>query len=100
MRKAIRYPWLIGAFLALFFSLQSLSIAHAAEHGHEPHDHDGVACVVMVLAEDETALLSTPLVFETIETEFSQPIFAQIKSALYVAPQSRAPPPRAPPSSI
>jgi hypothetical protein len=100
MRKAVLYHWLVRVFLTLFIGLQSLNIAQAAEHASTHHEHDCITCDVTVLAEDETALLSIPLVFETIETEFSQPIFAQIKSALYVAPQSRAPPPRAPPNSI
>lgn len=99
MSKNLVYRWLIGVFLTLFIGLQSYSIAHASEHGDEPHEHDGIACIVTVLVEAEVAILPAPPVFGTVETKLSETVFPGFKSALYLAPQNRAPPPRGPPAT-
>ncbi len=100
VNKAFTYRWLTGAFVALFFVLQSFSLSHASTYGDAPHEHDGVACSVTVLADDQIVILPTAPIFETIDAELSETIYPDFTSALYIRPQSRAPPPRGPPSSI
>lgn len=82
---------------ALFFSVQSQSIAHATAHSDHDHSHDGIACDVTVLVAEKVAL--TPP-----ETE-SAPLHRAVRAS-YIAPRSersnngfnkRAPPPRGPP---
>lgn len=94
------YRWLLGVFIALFFALQSYSLAHASSHSEAPHEHDGIACSVTVLADDNVALLPTVPVFETIFSDTSETVYPDFISVLYVRPQGRAPPPRGPPASI
>ena len=94
------YNWLIGALIALFFAVQSYGVAHASEHSDAPHDHDGVACSVTVIAADDVVIMPPMPVYERILTNtkgFYYPFFI---SAPYTTPQNRAPPPRAPPTSI
>jgi len=88
---------LMVLFTALFFSVQSLSIAHATAHGDHDHSDDGVACEITVLAAEKVAL--TPPLAETA------PLPRIIRASL-VTPRSelinlgfneRAPPPRGPP---
>ena len=100
MSKSLVYRWLIGVFLTLFIGLQSYSIAHASEHGDEPHEHDGIACSVTVLADDHGVVLPTVPVFETVISDIAETAYPDFTSALYIRPQGRAPPPRGPPSSI
>ncbi|WP_026941718.1 hypothetical protein [Hellea balneolensis] len=100
MNKLFSYRWVVGAIIALFFALQSYSISHASTHGDAPHEHDGVACAVTVLSDDQTVIqpeksLAAPLITETRSSDY--PDFT---SAPYVTPQGRAPPPRGPPASI
>lgn len=82
---------------ALFFSVQSLSSAHAAAHGDHDHSHDGIACEITVLAAEKVAL--TPPPAETVP-------LPRLIRASFVTPRSdqinfgfneRAPPPRGPP---
>jgi len=84
----------------LFFIAQSFSTAHASVHGEGPHDHDGVSCAVQILNEDQNVL--TP---QALTSPFDQNIYIEQPETAYVSyplphPQSRAPPPRAPPFSI
>ena len=94
------YHWLLGAFIALFFALQSFSLAHASSYGDVPHEHDGIACSVTVLADEHVAALPTIAVFDTIISGTSETVYPDFISVLYITPQGRAPPPRGPPNSI
>lgn len=87
---------LIGWLLAV----QSFSTAHASVHGDDPHEHDGVACAVLVLGEDELAVLpeiDPPVFISAVPIET---YFAAFTPTLYISPQGRAPPPRAPPVTL
>jgi len=100
VKTGTTYRWLLGAFIALFFAMQSFSLAHASSYGEEHHEHDGIACAVTIVAAEDIAILpslpDTPAILsETFEADY--PDFT---SAAYVKPQSRAPPPRGPPASI
>lgn len=96
----VSYRWLIGAFAALFIFLQSYSVAHAASYGDAPHDHDGIACAVTVLGDDESVILPVPPVFDTLTVEATETIYPEFSSTVYIRPQTRAPPPRGPPPAI
>ena len=100
MSKSLAYRWLIGVFLTLFIGLQSYSIAHASEHGDEPHEHDGVACAVTVISDNHVVVLPPVPVFETVIADASETVYPDFTTALYITPQGRAPPPRGPPKSI
>lgn len=90
----------MGAFIALFFALQSYSLSHATAHGGEPHEHDGIACAVTVIADDHAVIIPSPPIFDTIDIDLSKTVYPDFTSALYIRPQGRAPPPRGPPSDI
>ena len=94
------YRWLMGAFIALFFALQSYSLSHASTYGDAPHEHDGIACSVTVLADDQMVIIPTAPIFDSIEAELSETVYPDFTSALYLKPQGRAPPPRGPPNAI
>ena len=100
MKVNSSYRWLLGAFIVLFFALQSFSLAHATSHGNEPHEHEGIACSITVLADDQMVIMPSPPIFDSLEVELSETVYPGFTSALYLKPQGRAPPPRGPPSSI
>lgn len=84
-------------FAALFLFAQGMAQAHIVEFG-TIHDHDGVACSVSVLGEDQ-ALVPAPI--ETITPpviETPTITLHPTKSVTFAATHpARAPPPRAPP---
>jgi len=100
MSKSLAYRWLVGALIALFFGLQSFSIAHATMHGDDHHEHEGVACAVTVIADNHVIVLPPVPVFETVIADASETVYPDFTTALYITPQTRAPPPRGPPNSI
>lgn len=84
-------------FAVLFLFAQGSAQAHAVEFGTN-HDHDGVACSVSVLGEDQTIVpapleLATVAVSETPVVTLSPTKAVTFKAAY----PCRAPPPRAPP---
>ena len=99
MNKAFSYRWLLGAFVALFFALQSYSISHASTYGDAPHEHDGIACAVTVISDDLAAITIDAPVIERAISNISEPVYPDFTSTLYITPQGRAPPPRGPPAS-
>lgn len=84
-------------FAALLLFAQGMAQAHVVEFGSD-HEHDGVACSVSVLGEDQ-AVAPVPLETETPPVDES-PVVAltPTKSVTFQnAHPCRAPPPRAPP---
>lgn len=84
---------------AVFVWIQAYSLAHAAEHGHEPHDHDGVECELTVFASEDIAILPAP---PEIKHFFS--LWERFASLSYANdswqwPLQRGPPARGPPST-
>jgi len=94
------YHLALTLFAVLFLAAQSFSLAHATVHGDDPHDHEGVACAVTLLAEDGLAVLPDVPVSECWQVPTPAHYKAVYSSAIYVTPQSRAPPPRAPPATL
>ena len=91
----IKALWAV--IIALFFAMQSFSLAHSAEHGGHEHEHDGVACEIMVLPIEQ-AILTPP---HDIAAPSPRPIreTAFFKDGWVYFPHfdGRAPPPRGPP---
>lgn len=85
---------------ALFLLAQGLSYAHAAEHGAD-HDHDGVACAVVVLGEDG-ADLPLPAITQTAPVAQNPQLRLEPTRTVGfdTTPPCRAPPPRAPPTPL
>ena len=89
--------YLGGLILALFVLMQGLAAAHASEHGHDPHEHDGVVCEIALIAE-ETDILLPPVPELPAPASVAEPVPAMsFHSADTPSPRSRAPPGRAPP---
>lgn len=56
-------PWIFALLVAVFFlCARAGSIAHAANYGSAPHNHDGKICVLSVLSteDDEQDDLALP----------------------------------------
>ena len=81
----------------LLLFAQGAAMAHAAEYGELPHDHDGIACDVTLIGEEQDDLLPPaegPAPEITVAESAAQPVYP----TRAVAPAAaRAPPPRAPP---
>ncbi|MEP3891216.1 MAG: hypothetical protein ABJN69_12210 [Hellea sp.] len=100
MKSRFPYHWLVGAFISLFFALQSYSLSHASAYGDAPHEHDGIACSVTVISSDHTVIIPAAPITPTIVSDAPETFYVAFTSARYVSSQSRAPPPRGPPTSI
>lgn len=99
VKNLFSYRWLIGAFIALFFALQSYSLAHASTYGDAPHEHDGVACSVTVIADEHVTIAPSLPAAPLIISDTPETAYPDFTSASFITPQGRAPPPRGPPSS-
>jgi len=82
--------------VAALFLIQSLGLAHAAEHEFETHDHQGVPCLVTTTVGHASDLdLATAQVIPICTASFDRP---EAKMAVALAqprlarPTSRAPP--------
>ena len=94
-----RFPFiktLTVLFAALFLFSQGMAQAHVVEFG-AGHEHDGVACSVSVLGEDQ-AVAPLPLETETVPVDESPVLTLTLtKTVAYKNAHSCRPPPRAPP---
>lgn len=77
--------------------MQSTTLAHATTYTDQPHEHEGISCVIVTVATQAELVLpsgsTVSTVIKTVEsTEFTPP-----KSYQLSLPQGRAPPPRGPP---
>ena len=96
--KTYRYAAILVT--ALFLLLQGASISHAASYGSDPHEHDGVECVLSLQNETQ-AIAPTPIAPAKLPALISSPVivfetyFINAPTRLY---RGREPPPRAPPS--
>lgn len=94
------YIGFVSLIVGLFFAFQISAAAHAIEHGENPHEHDGVSCVVTTLAENDQGVLPVEpeLVALSMPVDFTWiDIFKPIQVQTY---HTRAPPPRGPPTII
>ena len=90
--------WLIACLFALSIWAQGWGAAHAAVHGDEPHEHDGIVCDVGTLAVEEQAVLPAPPAAHILYALPQMAGAAPIEQPLWLAPKGRAPPPRGPPA--
>ncbi len=79
--------------------MQSFSTAHATTYGDQPHEHDGVACAVLAMVEEDLVIAPDAKVPSFIPLTSPAAEFSAFTPVQYLAPQMRAPPPRAPPLS-
>lgn len=95
MRSAYRF--FIAVFAIIFVSVQANAVAHAAQFGDGPHQHDGMVCEVQAISAEQDVI--EPLVAVPSVTHFTTSAFYATPyiSASYVIPPGRAPPPRSPP---
>jgi len=98
VKNLFSYRWLIGAFIALFFALQSYSLSHATSFGDAPHNHDGIDCTMTVIAPEEDISLPAETVQFVIESYSYPTAFSFPVPRPYSTIRTRAPPPRAPPT--
>ena len=97
--KAGPFPFALKVVLAaLIVWLQAFSLAHAAEHGDEPHEHDGVECELTLFTSEDTVILPSG-----VASDFAPPTpaiqvrdFGTLDTRTW--PPERGPPPRGPPS--
>lgn len=92
------YRFALVLLAGWFLTVQSFSAAHATTHAGEPHEHDGLACAVLVLVKDDLAVapefdVPSFIPIAPLASEF--PTYTPVVN--YLAPQMRGPPPRAPP---
>jgi len=85
---------------AIFVWLQAHSLAHAAEHGDEHHEHDGVECELTVFISEDLAILPNPPVELQAPLVHQQSVEDAFLPWQRVWPPERGPPPRGPPSSF
>ncbi len=83
--------------MALFLTGQVVAVAHAAEHGPDPHEHGGIVCSAILNDEQEgivpiACLTASPV----IASVFDGPRSA--RQAPPERPRSVRPPPTGPPS--
>lgn len=81
----------------LFFSVQSLSTAHAAAHGELDHSHEGVACDLTVIAAEKVVLSSPEPETAPLPRVIKARLIAPVSDRITHGFDGRAPPPRAPP---
>lgn len=85
---------------ALFLLLQGASLSHAASYGSDPHEHEGVECVLHQQTETQ-AIVPTPVASPILPALLNSPLaafetdFTDAPARLY---RGREPPPRGPPS--
>ena len=96
MRRA--HNGLIALLIGLFLAFQISASAHATTYGDNPHEHEGVSCVITTLAESDQGILPVEpeIVAERIRVVFVWQ--EKFVSTPIIVNQSRAPPPRGPPS--
>lgn len=85
---------------ALFLLLQGVSLSHAASYGSEPHEHDGVICVVS-LQDEAQAIVPPPVEMPeapALQSRIDAPYEVYFDSAPTRHYRGREPPPRGPPS--
>lgn len=97
MTASRTYRFLLLLLAGWFLAVQSFSAAHAATYGDSPHQHEGVLCAVNIASHDcvapQPAVVQTDYVAFPVKTTFVE----TVRPAPLLAPQLRAPPPRAPP---
>lgn len=93
------YRLAIFALLSVFFAVQSVSVAHAAQHGDDIHEHNGQVCVLAAItAHSVVAVTPAPTVSVIPQTTTPTLYSAVFVDAPRESKQARAPPPRGPPT--
>ena len=98
MRRLFEIRSIATLFALLFLVGQGVAYAHTIEYG-ENHTHDGVACSVSVLGEDDV-VIPVPPETQTLPADHPPVIdFPIIQTVTFQSVNPlRGPPPRAPPA--
>lgn len=100
----LRHLYRFGIMLlaALFFTVQSASIAHAASYGEAQHEHDGQVCVIGIVSGQDDVVVIPDVPQEP--NVFISATASDYSARPYMAPIAqhavRAPPPRGPPFTL
>lgn len=92
------YRLCLGMLALLIMSMQTVSIAHAAQFGDAPHEHNGMVCTMDAIAVSHVAIIPAPVVAVYVPVYVAPVYQTSYISAAYITPQGRAPPPRSPPT--
>ena len=84
--------------LSLFFLIQTMTLAHAAEFNGEPHEHEGVSCTIALIAPEVDAIIPPAPIMSAPEAFKAPIIFTPFISLRHSAHDCRGPPGRAPPT--
>ena len=91
-----RCNWKLYAGIFLFVVGQAFSIAHAAEYGSEPHEHNGVACLAVLhdeLDDDVPAGgLAAPQVYGTTACGMQDASPSSVRHTYALQPPATGPP--------
>ena len=86
--------------IAALLVAQTATLSHAAEHGEEHHEHDGVECQIVVIAAEDNVILPNPPHFGfDFLYAFSADVTKVCKQS-WQWPPERGPPPRSPPFDL
>ncbi|MCI4643708.1 MAG: hypothetical protein MRY64_02875 [Hyphomonadaceae bacterium] len=97
MRALVMFRFLRIALLGLIVWAQAGTLAHAAEHGFEEHDHDGIVCALDALAIHQDQILPPEPVQLDLPPQTTFLPLALPETPAWNWPLQRAPPARAPP---
>ena len=95
----------MGKCLAILMTLvlvtvQTVTMAHAAAYGDEPHDHNGVECMIAKAGDRHDDDLACPPVIEVmILRHVGAATYSFSQQALLIPTVTQSPPGRAPPHS-
>ena len=94
--------WLSRISLALLFGLhvwsQAGALGHAAEHGFENHEHEGIVCQLDAVLIQHQAILPDPPVLVPPRPGLENSAHISAGPGEGRPPPARAPPPRGPPT--
>jgi len=94
MLSVLRQRAVVRLGTVLFLLGQLLSIAHALEHGHGAHEHEGQSCIAALLDEGSfsTALIPDTSGSIVVRPECAIPTSIDPKKRVWSRPPSTGPP--------
>lgn len=103
MLKAVLTPCMSARYwrgvLAIVFILaQGFTVSHAAQYNNAPHEHNGVACEITLIAPDADIIEPPTPEYEPLPRFIVETVFAVQITPLIIANPCRAPPGRGPPN--
>ncbi|WP_409433436.1 hypothetical protein ACJ3XI_02725 [Litorimonas sp. RW-G-Af-16] len=91
------YRCVMAAMIVMIFAVQSFALSHTAQFGDSPHEHNGVACDIAVVVSEQCVVTPEITTFPAPAHDLDITDHAPYQDVAFISPQTRAPPPRAPP---